>query len=178
MNQTLERIRADHPAGSIERETSWNGSAFVYGLVCLFRPERVIEVGCSIGTTSAYIMEALTQIGSGSFIGYEKLPGRAREAEERLQAGYPGGAWSIVQGDFFRTYDSQTIDFAFIDLDPKEHYIRAVDSLVVRPGGVLVLHDLEFAPDPVGMAAAELKDRGYIVSGFVPERGFAVAIKP
>lgn len=178
MNAVLAEVRDQFPAGGAYRETPWNGGAFLYGLVCLYRPQRVIEVGCSVGATSAFICEALKELGGGSFVGFEKDVDRAGEAIKRLDSIWRGGDWVIATWDFFETIEKDPVDFAFLDLDPKEDYIRAYERIPFADKAVLVAHDLLFAPKPVIALYDRLRADGWKCKTFEPERGFIVAVKP
>lgn len=170
-------LRDSCPRRHMYPETSWVGSAFVHGLICLYQPNRVAEVGCHSGCTSIYIAQALYDIGAGSFIGYELKENLATMALDRLSVVWPGGSWKINIGDFFETCEPDPVDFAFIDIDPKSSYIPVYERLTLASNCVIVAHDLTYAPSEVGALADRLAADGFAVHLYQPERGFVVAVR-
>lgn len=179
MSGVFEEIRNSFPPGAMYRETPWNGAAFVYGLVALYRPLRVIEVGCCVGSTTAYIAKALIENGQGEVIAYENHQGYVEEATRRLTELWPGGRWSVVAGDFYETCTPDPVDFAFIDIDPKEDYVKAYERITWTDKAALVAHDatLDGAAAVVHSFRMRLAADGWIVSQFDPERGFLVGVR-
>lgn len=174
---TLESIRAEFPHGVVTRETTWTGSLFVSSLVAVSSPHLVVEVGCCNGATSAYICDVLRNLGQGRFVGYEQEPYSASAAESRLSSVWPDGAWEIVTGDFFETYRQDSAGFAFIDIDPKEDYVRAYETLKLDRVTVVVAHDLDFDMKNVGNLIPFLVRDGFEVSQIHRERGFIVGVR-
>jgi predicted O-methyltransferase YrrM len=160
-------------------DTTWNGAAFVGGLVNLFRPTRAIEIGSCNGFTSAYIGNAMSENGVGSFIAFELDVIRAFETTSKLKAVWPEGSWSVVNGDFFSEVKEDPIDFAFLDIDPKSLYIPAFEKIkhLMGSGSVLVAHDLDYDPLAVNELREVMAADGWLCLGLHKERGFLVAVK-
>jgi predicted O-methyltransferase YrrM len=172
-------IRAAAPAGCMITDTTWNGAAFVGGLVNLYSPFRVIEVGACRGFTSAYIARSIRDNGVGHFTAFELDVARAYETSQRLEAVWPGGSWAVANGDFFAEVTDDPIDFAFIDIDPKSLYLPVYERLkpLMVPGSVIVAHDLDYEPPPINGLRAALVADGWGCLGLHKERGFLVAVK-
>ena len=173
----FEAIRGEFTPGRLTTETTWNGAAFVGGLVNLVRPFRAVEVGAHTGTTSAFIANALKMNGTGAFLAYEVNPARCKDLRETLAAVWPDGSWDVIEGDFFETVTPDPIDFAFLDIDPKSDYLRAYESLRFAPAAVLVAHDADLAAADVHPLRLRLADDGWEQVTLPHERGFLVAVK-
>lgn len=175
----FEAIKLAAPAGCMIVETTWNGASFVSGVVNLFSPFRVVEIGSCSGFTSAYIAKALNANGRGEFVAYELEAVRADETRARLEKVWPGGAWEVVTGDFFANVKSDPIDLAFIDIDPKDSYIPAYEKIkdLMPDGAVIVAHDLDYDRRAVGALGDRLEADGWKTLGLHKERGFLVAVK-
>jgi len=172
-------IRAAAPAGCMVVDTTWNGAAFVGGLVNLFHPFRAIEVGACRGFTSAYIVKAIQENGVGTFTAFELDVVRAFETTRNLEAVWPSGSWTVANGDFFAEIKDDPIDFAFIDIDPKELYLPVYEKLkpLMFAGSVIVAHDLDYDPPPINALRSVLVADGWECIGLHKERGFLVAVK-
>jgi predicted O-methyltransferase YrrM len=173
----FDLIRAQFVPGRLTTETTWNGAAFVAGLVNLCRPFRAVEVGAHNGTTSAYIVRALKENGDGNFVAYELDACRCVEIAVKLGEVWSGGPWAIVSGDFFDLVSPDPVDFAFIDIDPKSDYVRVYESLSFADGAVLVAHDATLSADDVHALRLRLASDGWEQFTLPHERGFLVAVK-
>jgi predicted O-methyltransferase YrrM len=173
----FEAIRSEFSPGRMTVETTWNGAAFVAGVVNLVRPGRAVEVGAHTGTTSAYIAKALQENGKGCFVAYELDAQRCADNRRFLNLVWPGGAWVVIHGNFFDTVQPDPVDFAFIDIDPKSDYTKAYQSLTFAPGAVLVAHDADLNPVEVGDLELRLIGDGWRTFTLKHERGFLVAVK-
>ncbi len=178
MNAVFEAIRRDFVPGRMTIETSWNGAAFVGGLVNLCRPFRVIEVGAHDGTTSAHIARALHENMTGTFVAYEIEPCHCDQIRMKLSVVWPEGAWDVVEGDFFKTVRPDPVDFAFIDIDPKYEYIKAYQSINFADKATLVAHDATLNPVETAVLRDQMVEDGWKTITLPQERGFLVAVKP
>ena len=177
MSGVLEAIRGEYPNGTLTTATTWNGAAFVAGLVNLKRPYRVVEVGANVGVTSAFLANAIRDNGTGLLLAYELDLANCLEARNRLAALWPEGSWEVVEGDFFEMVTPDPVDFAFIDIDPKEDYTKAYEALTFAPGAVIVAHDIDLYPAEIIPFAERLKADGWNTLTLPWERGFLVAVK-
>ena len=174
----LDTIKSAYPPGCVATATPWNGSRFVAGLVSLYRPRLVVEVGTDDGATAAFLVDALLENGVGRYVGYEVNAGKAAETAAKLSSAFPGGPWSVVCGDFHETYNGDVVDLAFIDHEPKSDYGRAIDHLRLTHESVIVAHDAVYAEADVHALRVRLADGGWQTITFKPERGFLVAVRP
>lgn len=177
--RVFSRLMAERIPGRMETETPWNGSAFIAGVVNLMRPSLCIEVGCHDGSTSAYIVKAMRDNCCGRFVGYEIDPLRASAAEDKCADVWPGGEWTIEAGDFFVKVTKDAIDFAFIDIDPKEYYSTAFDAITWAQSATMIAHDtqLDGAVDTLARFRSYIEDRGWSCIELKPERGFLLAVR-
>lgn len=173
----FERLRGEYPPGCMVAATPANGAAFVGGVLSLFAPARAIEVGSNSGVTSAHMADAMRKLGRGSLVCYELSEFHCAASRELLAQVWPGGAWEVVQGDFFSTVRADPVDFAFIDIDPKDTYIAAYKAIVFSDRAVCILHDLDYDPPNINRARAVLIDDGWSVIDLHAERGFVLAVK-
>lgn len=174
-------IREQLPPGCFAPETSWNGSAFIRGLVSLIRPGVAIEIGSHRGTTSAYIAAALKEHNYGRLVCYEMDENLARECSARLSDIWRDGNYCVVVGDFFEKFSYESIGFCFLDIDPKSDYERAWLKInqCMGSGSMLVCHDATYnAQDQCDALRKQLNDAGWWTMLFPQERGFLVAYKP
>ncbi len=176
----FDELRGSRQPGFIGRPTPWNGSAFLYGLTCLRRPELAIEIGCGDGSSSVWIARALQELAHGRLICYESDPEGARAAQDKLAALWPGGDWRVILGDFFETQTGELVDFAFIDLEPKIAYLRAWRAIEFSAGAIVAAHDSSLPPFAEEILPLEcaMFDSGWSVLNFPWERGFLVGMKP
>jgi predicted O-methyltransferase YrrM len=135
-----------------------------------------VEVGSFYGIGSLFLCKALKEIGSGEFIGYEIQEDPRYSSISKLESYWPKGNWKF-KGDFWNEYDGQSVDFAYIDTDPKQDYVRAFKHLNMERTSMVVAHDLfmgnEYQP-VVAALSKELSDFGYNVLNLRRERGFII----
>jgi predicted O-methyltransferase YrrM len=178
MSSVIETIRRNNGPGTLQTATTWNGAAFVAGMVNLVRPLVAIEVGAHTGSTSAFIIEAIKMNDCGRFIAYEMDIVHAAETKRKLEDLWPGGAWEVKDGDFFKENARGPVNFAFIDIDPKVRYGDAYEDIEFAPGAVIVAHDITLYPDEINPFRARLINEGWSTIVLPWERGFLVAVKP
>lgn len=111
--------------------------------------ESVLEVGASVGHTSAYLILALEKMGGGTFVGWEPDEQRRTLANERLtKLPVPSVSWRIeptVSPAGFHAISDDTFDFVWIDASHRAEDVRrdfTAAQRVVRPGGLVVGHDV------------------------------------
>jgi hypothetical protein len=171
-------VRRLTPPDVRQPETTWPGAAFVYGVVAMLAPERAVEVGCCIGTTSAWIYRALDERSRGHLDCYEIDAISRDRTEDLLQSLYPGGRWSIY-GDFFSDYDGGPVDFAFIDPEPKDLYLSAFERIKWASSAAFLAHD-STPPgswqDVVNLVPVA-KAAGFRCFNVTRERGFILGLR-
>ena len=132
----------------------------------------VLELGCYMGLTTAWLALALESIGGGTLIGVEIEEERARATEERLaDLPIPHVHWTIQQQDSLtalRQLSPGTIDFAWIDDDHTPKHVAQELEWLCRPtmrlerrmkaGGLICLHDVK---GPLGLEGVCVGYHGY-----------------
>jgi len=138
--------------------------------------QRVVEIGTSTGYSGLWFCLALESTG-GHLTTFEINPDRAALARKRFRAAGEEGRVTIVEGDAHEKLSSLQgpIDLAFIDAD-KPGYLDYLSQLLplVRPGGLILAHNVEMVPDYVSRVKADPE----LETIFYTEgRGLAVSLK-
>jgi caffeoyl-CoA O-methyltransferase len=118
--------------------------------------KNVVEVGTSNGYSGIWFCLALRHTG-GKLTTHEIDTGRAKLARENFQRAGVDPLVTLVEGDAHEQVKKLTepIDLLFIDAD-KQGYLDYLNKLLplVRPGGVIVAHNMKSPPpDPKYVAA-------------------------
>lgn len=113
--------------------------------------KRIAEIGTSTGYSGLWFCLALQSTG-GHLTTFEFDRGRAAQAREHFRQAGVAGLVTIVEGNAHERLASLQgpIDLAFIDAD-KNGYLDYLKKLLplVRPGGIILAHNLEMVPDYV-----------------------------
>jgi caffeoyl-CoA O-methyltransferase len=113
--------------------------------------KNVVEIGTSTGYSGLWFCLALQATG-GHLTTFEIDHSRAEQARQHFRAAGVENLVTIIEGDAHQqvTKLKTPIDVVFIDAD-KEGYIDYLDKLLplVRPGGLLLAHNVEMVPDYV-----------------------------
>jgi predicted O-methyltransferase YrrM len=117
---------------------------FLWALVRLTKPERILETGTSYGISDAYMSLALKENGKGKLVTLDATPAYQAEAKKTWDMLGTTEYIEIVSSDS-RDYDAkgQTFDMLFLDTEPPyrfSEWVRFWPNL--RPGGLVVIHDL------------------------------------
>jgi len=116
---------------------------------------NVIELGTSTGISGLWFCLALDKTG-GRLTTFELDPGRAATAGAHFRKAGVDRLVTIVQGDAHANIKrlKDPIDILFIDAD-KEGYVDYLNQLLplVRPGGLILAHNVDMAPDYVAAIA-------------------------
>src|SRR5688572_7796730 len=110
--------------------------------------KHVVEIGTSTGFSGLWFCLALRKTG-GKLTTFELDPGRAATARKYFQQAGCDKLITVVEGDAHQsiaTLKKQPLDLVFIDAD-KEGYLDYLEKLLplVRPGGLLVAHNVSMA---------------------------------
>jgi len=138
--------------------------------------KSVVEVGTSTGISGLWLCLALNRTG-GKLDTFELDPGRAALAHTHFQRAGVDRLVNLVQGDAHRNLRNVKgpVDLAFIDAE-KQGYIDYLNVLLplVRPGGLILAHNINMVPDYVAAVARnpELETVYYTQGG-----GLAVTLK-
>jgi predicted O-methyltransferase YrrM len=113
--------------------------------------KNVVEIGTSTGYSGLWLCLALQKTG-GKLTTFEIDPGRAAEARKHFQQAGIGSIATVVLGDAHENVKrlKDPIDVLFIDAD-KPGYLDYLTKLLplVRPGGLILAHNVDSAPDYV-----------------------------
>jgi predicted O-methyltransferase YrrM len=138
--------------------------------------KNIVEVGTSTGYSGLWLCLALRSTG-GHLTTFEIDPGRAAMAAKHFKEAGVNQMVTIVQGDAHAnlTKLKGPVDLVFIDAD-KEGYLDYLNKLLplVRPGGLILAHNIETASDYVNAVAknADLETIFYMQGG-----GLGVTVK-
>jgi len=118
--------------------------------------KNAVEIGTSFGCSCLWLCLALQATG-GQLTTFEIDARRAAIAHERFQRAGVEARVKLVLGDAHREAGTLKgpIDLVFIDAD-KEGYPDYLEKLLplVRPGGLLLAHDIDSAEDYVKAVSA------------------------
>ncbi len=113
--------------------------------------KNIVEVGTSTGYSGLWLSLALQKTG-GKLTTFEIDAGRAAVARKHFQQAGVSDMVTIVQGDAHQNVSQVKgpVDLVFIDAD-KGGYLDYLNKLLptVRPGGLILAHNIEMAPDYV-----------------------------
>lgn len=120
-------------------------------LVERLRPETVVEFGTAFGYSGMYFLAGIERAGTGRLYTFE--PNREwREIAQRNLA-LVSGRYLSVEGTFednLSVINGHGIDPAFIDAIHTSEFVHPQFELVasrLRPGGVILLDDIDFSDD-------------------------------
>jgi predicted O-methyltransferase YrrM len=121
--------------------------------------KQVVEIGTSTGYSGLWFCLALQPTG-GHLTTFEIDHGRAMEARTHFQEAGVSDMVTIVEGDAHKNVSQVKgpIDLLFIDAD-KEGYVDYLNRLLplVRPGGLIVAHNIDMVPEYVSAVNANPK---------------------
>lgn len=126
--------------GGVETEVG----QFLYGLVRLTKPLRILETGTHKGISASYMATALKENGKGSLTTIEFDPGNCNESLALFTALMLNPYVQVMQMDA-ATYPVTPDEFDIIFLDTEPHlrfaeFVRYFPAL--KPGGFIGIHDL------------------------------------
>lgn len=129
----------------IETETG----EFLYAMVRMLKPDRVLETGTHIGVGAAYMGQALKDNRKGSMVTVEFLPEIHRRACQRMQTlglGGTGAAYEIVScklGDVKDFQPENNYQLILLDTEPQTRFAELVKFYpYLDEGGFVFIHDL------------------------------------
>jgi len=124
---------------------------------------RVVELGTSTGCSGLWLLLGLRVTG-GRLTTYEIDPGRQRIARASFERAGVLDQASLVLGDAHveARKSREPIDLLFIDADKEGYldYLRNVGSRV-RPGGLIVAHNMASPPPDPRYVEAVTSDPAY-----------------
>jgi len=121
--------------------------------------KNVVEIGTSTGYSGLWFCLALQATG-GHLTTFEIDHSRAELARQHFKAAGVENLVTIIEGDAHQQVAKlkTPIDVVFIDAD-KEGYVDYLNKLLplVRPGGLLLAHNVEMVPDYVKSVTTNLQ---------------------
>ena len=117
---------------------------FLYALVVMLKPRRIVETGCYNGYGTERLARGCRENGFGVLYTCDLAGEQVRKTLARLDAGkYTGIVVSQCTGETLINSISGDIDLAFLDSGPDEircHELRALYPKL-SPGGVVAVHN-------------------------------------
>ena len=144
----LDRMAKDHETYlSVPRE---DGEA-LWVLTEAANARRVVEIGTSTGYSGLWFCMALSATG-GHLTTFEINHQRFTEAHQHFEEAGVANLVTQIEGDAHKNVEKLKgpVDVVFIDAD-KEGYVDYLNKVLplVRPGGLILAHNIEMAPDYV-----------------------------
>jgi caffeoyl-CoA O-methyltransferase len=119
--------------------------------------KNVIEIGTSTGISGMWFCMALEKTG-GKLTTFELDPGRAALARAHFKKAGVDRLVTLIEGDAHQniTKLKAPVDVVFIDAE-KEGYVDYLHKMLplVRPGGLILAHNINMVPDYVKVVVAE-----------------------
>jgi len=116
---------------------------FLYAMVRLLKPERVLETGTHEGVGAAYMGQALKDNGEGQLVTIEFLPPHHATALSRINRLELSWWVNLLLMDVDDYRPDCVFDLILLDTEPQTRFaelIKFYDSLA--PGGFVFIHDL------------------------------------
>ncbi len=122
---------------------NWHAADLIEKLIIINKPDRVLEIGTAIASTTIRIAKCLRK---GSMIhSIEKSEDNIKIALENIEKSGVSKKIKLIQGDALSVMPQlgKKYDFIFLDAD-KEDYKRLFDysMILLRKGGVIVVDNL------------------------------------
>lgn len=119
----------------------------------------VVEIGTSTGYSGLWFCLALQKTG-GRLTTFEIDPGRAARARKHFEQAGAAHIVTVIEGDAHENIKrlKEPIDILFLDADKQGYmdYFKRVLPLV-RPGGLILAHNIEMVPDYVKAVTTDPK---------------------
>lgn len=118
--------------------------------------KQVLEIGTSTGLSGLWFLMALERTG-GRLTTLELDPRRAALAREHFKRAGVDALVNLVEGDAHKNIGKVQgpVDVVFIDAE-KDGYVDYLNRVLplVRPGGLILAHNVEMVPDYVKAVSA------------------------
>jgi len=147
-------------SGGVEVEVA----EFLYSLIRMIKPERILETGTHLGVSSLYMALGLQKNSKGKISTFEVIP------ELRSQA---VSLWKDFNVESFidsnlipslsASFSSDTIfDILFLDSEPQYRFDEfKLFFPLLKPGGLIIIHDLHGSLGHHGQTYHDLYDWPY-----------------
>jgi len=116
---------------------------YLYGLVRMIKPEKVLETGTHKGISAMYIASALKHNGKGKLTTIEFDEKLAEEAFNRLRRTNVLTQAEIIKMSSLEYKTEDMFDFVLLDTEPDIRFKEFKQFWNnVKPGGIIIIHDL------------------------------------
>lgn len=124
----------------------------LFRMVNFYQPQNILELGTSLGVTTAYLASANTNISVTTMEGAKAVAAVAKENFRQLQL----GNIKLIEGNFDKTLaqtissETALIDFAFIDGNHrKEPTIQYFEQLILKTSerSIIVFDDIHWSKE-------------------------------
>jgi len=165
-NWPADEVRYDYEEGAYAQGVTepWV-QQIVASLLIASNQRVVLELGCFLGHTTAWLARALEDSGGGQLIGIELDAGRAQHTRDLLE----GMTLSQVVAQIhtadaivaLKQIPDQSIGFAWVDDDHTPEHVDEELTLLkpkMLPDGIICMHDVD---GPIGLTEVCIKYGGY-----------------
>jgi caffeoyl-CoA O-methyltransferase len=153
----LETISAATKAGELYANVPASDGRMLRILAESVNAKHVVEIGTSTGLSGMWFCMALQKTG-GRLTTFELDPARAATARKHFQQAGVDRIATVVEGDAHQNLAKlkDPVDVVFIDAE-KEGYADYLNKVLplVRPGGLILAHNIEMVQDYVRAATAK-----------------------
>lgn len=126
-------------SGGVECEVG----EFLYGLVRMIKPNRVLETGTHQGISAAYIGQALKDNGSGLLTTIEYIPENVQIATMRIKVLELDEFIYVHFGDALKYIIGEKFDLILLDTEPHTRFKELIRFFpMLNEGGYVFIHDL------------------------------------
>lgn len=120
-------------------------SEFLYGLVKLVKPNKILETGTHVGVSTVYMAQALKENEKGDLVTFEIIPQHWQNSQKMLQDVEVAQLvdFQLKPSLKYQPAEGTLYDLLFLDSEPQlrfDEFVKYWDFL--RPGGYIVIHDL------------------------------------
>jgi len=125
---------------------------FLYNLILMRRPARILELGSSYGVSTLYLASAVQRIGQGQIIASELDTSKCEQLKNNLQTAGIQHLVAVWEGDVFDLFNKLDghFDMAFMDVW-SSLYLDLFQRLepFLKPGSVVITDNMYTALDEV-----------------------------
>lgn len=139
-------------------------SEFLYGLVRLIKPEHILETGTHLGVSTVYMAQAMKENGKGYLVTFEINSEHHRNSQLMLRDVdvHDLVDFQLKPSLSFECPEDRVYDLLFLDSEPQLRFDEFVKFWpCLRPGGYIVIHDLNDQLGHHGMTHHNIYDWPY-----------------
>jgi tRNA A58 N-methylase Trm61 len=117
---------------------------FLYGIVSLLRPRRILEIGTNVGVSAIVMAQALRDEGvrDGKIYSVDIDKGALRKAKEQIENEGLLEYIELIHGDVYTAADGSVgFDLVFLDGDHTYEGIKADFGAIKEKASYILIHD-------------------------------------